>query len=256
MSAWTEAQRRRRPSPFWKLVKEEGRLALREPYGIIFGIGLPILLLVIFGSIPAFTAKVAGTSLTVFEIYVPILMVTVLIMLGLIGLPVPLARDREIGWLRRVSTTPVSPARLLAAHVVINLVLVTCALGILLAGGASFGLGGEIEFPGFVLSSLLVTAAMFSLGLVIAAIANSQGVARGLSMILLFPLLFFAGIYVPVNYLPGYLQTASHLTPVGAAVEALGQAMQGSFPSAEPLLVMVAYAVILGFLANHYFRWE
>jgi hypothetical protein len=32
--------------------------------------------------------------------------------------------------------------------------------------------------------------------------------------------------------------------------------MQGSFPSAQPLLVMAAYTLLFSFLAVHYFRWE
>jgi len=45
-------------------------------------------------------------------------------------------------------------------------------------------------------------------------------------------------------------------TPLGAAVQALQNSMGGAFPSAQSLLVMAGYAVIFGFLAVRYFRWE
>jgi ABC-2 type transport system permease protein len=45
-------------------------------------------------------------------------------------------------------------------------------------------------------------------------------------------------------------------TPLGAAVRALKNSMQGTFPSAQSLLVMTAYAVAFGFLAVRCFRWE
>jgi ABC-2 type transport system permease protein len=243
--------------PFWELVKVEGKLALREPTGIIFGVGLPVFLLIIFGRLPAFGKIVPGTTSTLFEIYIPILITTVLIMIGLISLPIPLARDREIGWLRRISTTPVSPTMLLAAQVTINIILAAIAFGILTVGSVFiFGVHGPFEIPGFVLSIVLATVAMFSLGLLIAALASSQGVAGGFAMGLLYPLLFFAGIYVPTEYFPGYLQTISKFTPVGAAVKALESSMQGTFPSVIPLLVMAAYAAFFSFVAIHYFRWE
>ncbi len=244
-------------NPFWELVKVEGKLALREPIGIIFGVGLPVFLLIIFGSIPAFRQTVPGTTLSTFEVYIPILMITVLIFIGLFGLPIPIARDREIGWLRRISTTPVSPTKILAAQVTINLVLAAISFAILTAGGVFFfGVKGPSEILGFALSIVLATIAMFSLGLLIAALAPSQGVAGGMAQGLLYPLLFFAGIYVPMQFLPGYLQTISNFTPVGAAVQALGSSMQGTFPSIIPLLVMAAYAVFFGFVAARYFRWE
>ena len=43
---------------------------------------------------------------------------------------------------------------------------------------------------------------------------------------------------------------------LGADEVALQQSMQGQFPSATPLLVLVAYAVVFSFLARRFFRWE
>jgi ABC-2 type transport system permease protein len=242
---------------FWELVKVEGKLALREPTGIIFGVGLPVFLLIIFGSIPSFRNIVPGTSLSAFEVYIPILIVTVLIFIGLFGLPIPVVRDREIGWLRRISTTPVSPTKLLAAQVTINIIIAGIAIAIITVGSVLFfGVKVPFEILGFVLSIVLATIAMFSLGVLIAALAPSQGVATGMGQGLLYPLLFFAGIYIPMQFLPGYLQTISNFTPVGAAVQALDSSMQGTFPSPISLLVMAAYAVFFGFIAVRYFKWE
>jgi len=243
--------------PFLELVKVEGKLALREPTGIAFGVGLPVILLIIFGSVPAFGKTLPGTTFTLFDVYIPILMVTVLIMIGLLGLPIPVVRDREIGWLRRISTTPMAPSRLLAAQVTINLIL--AAVGFVILGAGSiliFGVKIMFEIPGFVLSIVLATAAMFSLGLLIAAIAPSQGAAGGMATAFLYPLLFFAGVYVPTQVLPSSLQKISSLTPVGAAVKALNSSMSGSFPSLVPLLVMAAYTAFFSFIAVRYFRWE
>jgi len=259
MSAQDSNATLQKPSkPFWELVKVQGKLVLREPYSIIFGVALPIFLLLLFGSIPAFGEPISSdTTMTIFDIYIPILMVTVLIMIGLFGLPIPIVRDREIGWLRRISTTPVSPAKLLAAQVTINIVLATVGFVILVAGSILiFGVNIVFDIPGFVLSLVLVTMAMFSLGILIAAVAPSQGAANGMMMALLYPLLFFAGIYVPIQILPSGLQTVASFTPVGAAVKALNSSMTGSFPSFVPLLVMAAYTIFFGYIAVRYFRWE
>src|SRR5439155_367738 len=80
-------------------------------------IGVPLALLVIFGSIPATTrpAKALG-GISFFNLYVPTLLVFVLIAVGLAGLPQQLATYRQQGVLRRMSTTPVSPSWLLAAQ--------------------------------------------------------------------------------------------------------------------------------------------
>ena len=243
--------------PFWELFKVQGKLALREPSGLVFGIVLPLMLLIIFGNLPTFNEPVEGNSFTLFELYIPILMVTVLIFIGLLGLPIPLLRDRETGWLRRISTTPISPAKLLAAQVVINLILAAVGFTILIAGSILiFGVDLTFDIPGFILSLVLATLAMFSLGLLITSVAPSQSTGNGITMGLLYPLLFFAGVYVPIEVLPSSLQTAALFTPVGAAVKALDSSMAGSFPSFVPLIVMAAYAGIFSFVAIRYFRWE
>lgn len=243
--------------PFWELFKVQGKLSIREPTALVFGIALPLMLLLIFGNIPTFNEPVEGSSFTLFELYIPILMVTVLIFIGLLGLPVPLLRDREIGWLRRISTTPISPAKLLAAQVVINLILAAVGFIIVMAGSILiFGVKVAFDIPGFILSLVLATLAMFSLGLLITSVAPSQSVGGGITMGLLYPLLFFAGVYVPMEVLPSSLQTVALFTPVGAAVKALNSSMTGSFPSFIPLIVMAAYACIFSFVAIRYFRWE
>lgn len=244
-------------SPFWELLKVQGKLALREPMGLVFGIALPLILLLIFGNIPTFNEPIEGSSFTLFKLYIPILMVTVLIFIGLFGLPIPLLRDREIGWLRRISTTPISPTKLLAAQTVIYLILAAVGYTIVMAGSILiFGVELAFNISGFILALVLATLAMFSLGLLITAVAPSQSTGNGITMALLYPLLFFAGVYVPIQVLPSGLQTAALFTPVGAAVNALNSSMNGSFPSFVSLAVMAAYAAVFGFVAIRYFRWE
>src|SRR5580700_7313750 len=120
---------------FSELLKVESKLALREPTGLFTGIGIPTILLVVFGLIGiANPGNVSGTNYTVIELYVPTLMVIAFIFLGLYILPGTMVRYREIGWLRRVSVTPAPPSRLLAAQLVVNLVLALAAILIVIFG--------------------------------------------------------------------------------------------------------------------------
>ncbi len=52
------------------------------------------------------------------------------------------------------------------------------------------------------------------------------------------------------------LRDISDWTPLGSAVRSLQNSMQGTFPSAQSLLVLVAWAVVFGVLAVRFFRWE
>ena len=75
-------------------------------------------------------------------------------------------------------------------------------------------------------------------------------------MLVYFPMLFFAGIYLPLEVMPEGLRTVSSWTPAGAAVDALGDAWAGTPPSVTSLLVLVISAVVAGGLATRSFRWE
>ena len=71
-----------------------------------------------------------------------------------------------------------------------------------------------------------------------------------------FPLMFFAGLWLPRALMPAVLLNISNYTPLGATVQAVQDSMQTGFPATAPLLVLAAYALVFGFLARHFFRWE
>lgn len=77
-----------RGAAFGKIVLNEARLARRQPLPIIGSIGLPVILMIIFGEIPS-SHQVVSTlgGLTLFDTYLPIIMVLGLTMLTLLGLP-------------------------------------------------------------------------------------------------------------------------------------------------------------------------
>jgi ABC-2 type transport system permease protein len=243
---------------FGKLVHNEARLAWRQPAGLIAGVGVSLLLLIIFGEIPRLqesSAQLGGLS--AFDVYVPILIAFVIGVLALTYLPGPLVSYREQGILRRRSTTPVPPSWLLGAQFVVQACLMVITVGILLiVSTAFFGASAPKNPAGLLLAVALSIVGMFAIGLAIAAAARTTSAARGLTAVAFYPLMFFSGLYVPVQLLPGGLQGISHYTPLGAAVQAIQDSMFHGFPPAAPLLVLAVYAVAFGFLARRFFRWE
>jgi len=247
-----------RGAAFGQIVLNEARLARRLPLAVIGSIGLPVVLMIIFGELPSFHQPVPGhDGLILFNTYVPIIMALGLAMLALWGLPGPLVSYRELGILRRLSTTPVPPSWLLGAQVVIQLCVALAGLIIVaVTSVAAFGVPVPKSPGGLVLSCLLSIAGLFALGLLIAALAPTAGSVNVIGRLMLFPLLFFAGLWLPRALMPGVLQDISNYTPLGAAVEAIQDSMQTGFPPAAPLLVLAAYALVFAFMARRFFRWE
>ncbi len=181
----------------------------------------------------------------------------VIALLSLVSLPGPIATYREQGILRRLSTTPVPSSWVLAAQIVINLCLAVLAMFIIVVVGiAAFDEHAPNNIGGFLLAVVLTVAALFALGLILATVAKTTQGAYTMGMAVFFPLIFFAGLWLPRATLPSVLQQISNYTPLGAAVEAIQNSMTGTFPPAAPLLTLGAYMVVFAFLAVRYFRWE
>jgi len=241
---------------FSELLKVQGKLTFREGREVI-GIAVPVGLLLVFALISsAEPGNQGNTGYTVLDLYIPVVMVLGFVFLA-IGLPSTLVRDREIGWLRRVSTTPVSPSRLLAAQLIINLIFALVTVLIVIFGGeVVFGAGLDVNVPLFVISIILSIAVIFSLGMVLAAIAPSQAAATGLSGAFAFGLMFLSGLWTPPELVGGPLATIIYYSPSGAAVRALLDSVFNQPPPYTTLVALVVYAVIFAFIAIRYFRWE
>jgi ABC-2 type transport system permease protein len=184
-------------------------------------------------------------------------MVIGFISLGISSLPVTLVRYREMGWLRRVSTTPTPPSRLLAAQLTLNIVLALVTILIVIFGSELvFGAALEVSIPYFVLSIVLSIAVIFSLGLVVAALAPSQTVASGLSGGLFFLLLLLSGLWIQPAIVGEPLATIMYYSPSGAAAQALLYSIFNAPPPVTAVVTMVVYTGFFSFIATRYFRWE
>lgn len=252
-----EVARRRSRRPFAELLEVEGKLALREPYGLFGGVAFPAILLAVFGFISRqVPGSVGSTGLTVLDLYIPTIMVIAFISIA-VSLPNTLVRDREIGWLRRVSTTPVHPWRLLAVQLVIDLVFAVLAIAIVLVGSVTiFGAHLDLGIPYFVLATVLSIAEIFSLGLLVAALAPSQTFASAAAGVLFFVLLFLSGLWVQPAQISGPLQAIMYYSPAGAAARALLDSVFNQAPPVATILTMVGYTAVFTAAAIRFFRWE
>jgi ABC-2 type transport system permease protein len=243
---------------FGSLVLTEARLAWRQPAGMIAGTGIALLLLVIFGEIPVFrqsSASLGGYS--AFDVYIPVLMSFSIAIIAFTYLPGPLVSYRELGILRRLSTTPVPAYWVLAAQIVVQTCLMAVTLTLLITVSiVFFGISAPQNPAALMLAIALCMAALFAIGLAIAALARTASAARGLMAAALYPMMFFSGLYYPVQLMPAVIQDISHYTPLGAAVQAIGHSWAGQFPPAQPLLVLAGYALVFAYLAKRFFRWE
>ncbi|MFC5823169.1 ABC transporter permease [Nonomuraea insulae] len=240
-----------------KLLLVETKLHLREWPLLLFTLALPVALLVVLGlSVPDFTAVKQG------ERFVDTQWPTMMTLLSLLVLtcnvvPAVLTAYREQGVLRRMSTTPMHPGRLLGVQLLVNLGVGALSTVILIVTGAVvFGSSAPRQWAGFILVFLLGSAALMALGLVIAAVAPNGKVAPGIGSAVMFPLMLLAGMWVPRDVMPDALRTISDYSVAGPFAQALRDTWAGHAPQLFHLVVVAVGLVVFGGLAIRLFRWE
>jgi ABC-2 type transport system permease protein len=241
---------------FMKLARIEGRLLLRDPMTLFIGLLLPAALLIGLGAVPILretSEDFAGARFI--DYYAPSLLVMAVSVIGLTNMPSVVATYRERGILRRMRTTPVHPASLLAAQLTVSLVAsLASALLIIVAGRLVYDVSLPEHLLGFTVAFVLGMAAVYAIGLLVAALAPNGRAATGMAMVLFMAVMFFGGVYLPRFMLPDAIVAIGDYVPPG--VQTLLDSWNGTAPSAIPLIVMGATAVVFGVLSARVFKWE
>jgi ABC-2 type transport system permease protein len=241
---------------FAKITATETKLFLRSPFMVVAGILLPSILLLAIGAIPGMiepSEKAGGYRFI--DAWVPSLIVMTLAMLALQSIPAAVATYREQGVLRRLATTPVHPANLLGAQLLIHVVVALAGIGLVLGlADAVYDVPLPKHPVSFALTLVLGTVSMFALGLVAAAVARTAKAAGGIAMVAFVPAMFFGGVYLPRPLLPEVVRRIGDYVPPGS--QPLQDAWVGTGVQPLQLVVLAAFAVTGTALAARLFRWE
>lgn len=246
-------------SSLTKLTKMEGRLFFREPLSLFFGLIFPALMLYGLAQLfPGFTdpsKELNGARFV--DVYAPVAVGFGIAMLALSSLPPTLATYRQFGILRRLRTTPVHPSRLLTAQMLVQgSVAIISTVAVIAVAVLVFDVPLPQQPLWFVLSLVLTAISMFAIGLLIGAVTRTNQAAISIGMATWFPMLFFAGLWIPRAMMSSSLQTIADFTPLGAGTEAMSNSWFGTAPTAMQLGVLVVYSVVIGAITVRVFRWE
>jgi ABC-2 type transport system permease protein len=243
-----------------KMTKAEARLFLREPVGAFFTLALPLMLLLLFGSIYSSKPIPGMSSQGSIHATVPILTAMIIGTTGLMSTTITMATYRENGILRRLQTTPVSPLVVLTAQVLV--VFSMTALGMLLlvvAGRLIY----DVRFEGNVFSLLagfvLASLSFFGIGFILAGSLPTARAAQVVGLALLYPMVILSGAGgLPRELLPAAAQKAAAFLPLTYVVNLLRGLWAGEPWSQHTTdaLVLAGILVVGVLVSIKTFRWE
>lgn len=229
----------------WDVVR-----TLRNFRFLIFSLVFPLVLLVVVGGANKDVSDFAGSGIS-FALYYTAGMVAFGTMMAVVSGGARIAPERQIGWVRQLRLTPLSPTTYVAAKVVSGYVLALLSILVLslvgvLALGVSLPAAGWVRMIALILVGLIPFAAL-GVWLGHALSVDSMGPALG-GLVSLLALL--GGAWGPLTGDSGILHDLVELLPSYWLVQAGQSAYTGQWWPAKAWIVLVVWSVVMALLAR------
>ena len=200
----------------WQRTKLEVKTLLRSKETVLFTLGLPVMLLFLFGAI--FGGTLEGTQITAGQWFTPGIIASSVLAAGLVNLATSMGIERHDGTLRRLALTPMPTSAYLIGKILLTLLLATGMTILLLGIGVlAFGVdlpteaGRWITF-GWVFLLGVVAAAV--LGIALSALPKDAKSASAVFNLPFLFLQFISGVFIEFSSIPSWLQTVAGVFPL------------------------------------------
>lgn len=243
---------------FFRLYTIEQKLFFRSPDVFIFNLCMPVVTLIIIGLIAG--SRMAGNSgLTYLESSFVAISSVGICCSAFMSIPIVLVDYRDKKILKHFYCSPCSPVRLLLVDVLCSGVMAgLSAVFVAITACLFFGYrmsGNMLLYTG---TWLLTLIAMFSIGLLVAAVCKTTKSMNVATSLLYFPMLLFSGATIPYELFPKEMQLVAGYMPLGVGIRLMKSASAGVSVSAmgSEILILVLIAVCCTVIAVKIFRWE
>lgn len=243
----------------WKLTWLEIKIFMREPLGFVSAVGIPVALFLVLGrSVSPGTDHSARTTQFLAQ-DLPLFVSVFISINAALSLIAVISIYREGGILKRLRATPLRPAVILAAHVLVKLVFTGLALALMvLAGRRLYPVPLHAHVAGFAFAVVVTTLTILCMGFVIASGVGAARFAQLIGSAILYPMLVVSGMFVPLSSLPRPWALLGEVLPMSHAVALLRGAWEGaSWLALLPHLGALALTIAICLaLTTRVFRWE
>jgi ABC-2 type transport system permease protein/oleandomycin transport system permease protein len=215
----------------------------RNPAGLADVIIGPVIFLVLFGYV--FGGAISGNTGEYLQYVFPGIL-GMMTLFATMGVGVSLSTDLSEGIFDRFRSLPIARVSPLigaiGSDIVRQLVSLTALVGFGLLLGVRFETSAWSVLAACALALAFALSVSWALILLALAMKDPQAV-QGLGAVLIIPLAFASNIFVPVETMPGWMQTFASWNPVGHLVDAVRGLMMGG-PIGEPLVLTLIWMTV------------
>lgn len=238
----------------------EIKIFVREPLGVFGTVVVPALMFVVLGRIVGPPMRRGARNLPpVVSVDLPILAAMLIAISAVLSLVAVMAIYREGGILKRLRATPLRPATILTAHVLVKLLFTAISLELMVLGGRGYyPVPPEVPLLSFAAGVLVATVAILSIGFLLASIAPTARFAQPIGALILYPMLGISGLFGPLELMPPAVQTLARFVPFTYAVSLLRGLWRGDGWAAHgtDVAALVIVFIVCTLAATKVFRWE
>jgi ABC-2 type transport system permease protein len=205
----------------------------RNPEQLVDVTAMPVLFTAMFGFM--FAGAISGNQAS----YLPILIPGIIAMTTItasVAAGVQFREDMDKGVFDRFRSLPIARIAPLAGPMLADLARYALATSVTITVGVVMGYRPGGGVPGVAAGMVLAVITGWSLAWIfmwIGTITRTAGAVQGMSMMVMFPLAFLSNAFVPVDTLPGWLQTVTRVNPVSHVVSALRDLMNDGTVTAQ-----------------------
>ncbi|NYG59677.1 ABC-2 type transport system permease protein [Nocardioides daedukensis] len=212
----------------WNVMTRELKPLVREPASVLFAMVQPLVFLGLFA--PLLPSTPDGSAL---QWFVPgIVAMTCLMGASFTGSA--LTTEMMTGSHERLLVSPLNRSALLVGRALKEVVPMLMQTAIILVIVTPFSF--DLHLPGVLVAVALLSLFSIGIGSLSFALAlaakDNEWVFWTVQQTVIFPVLLLAGILLPLDGAPGWLQTASDLNPLTYVVEASRALFAGDWPMA------------------------
>jgi ABC-2 type transport system permease protein len=238
----------------------ETKIFVREPLGVFGTIGVPVLVFLALARAAGPRVHTVAPDVPRFvSVDLPIFTSLLIAASAVLSLVAIVAIYREGGILKRLRATPLRGPTILAAHVLVKLLSTAITLALMIVvGRANYSVAPDVPVVSFTLALLFTTAAVVSLGFLIASVVPTARFAQPIGSLVIYPMLGLSGLFMPVEAFPPAVQAVARLLPFTYAVSLLRGIWHGEgwFRHAGDVAVLTLMFVVSIAVSAKVFRWE
>jgi ABC-2 type transport system permease protein len=242
-----------------KLTWLEIRIFMREPLGFVAALGIPLAMFLLLGRTVSPRADHSPGASQFLAQDLPLFVSIFISINAALSLIAVISIYREGGILKRLRATPLRPAVILGAHVLVKLFFTGISLLLVaLAGRRFYPVPLHPHFAGFALAVVVTTVAILCMGFIVASMVGTARFAQLIGSVVFYPMLAVSGMFVPLASLPRPWALLGTVLPMSHAVALLRGAWVGAgwlvlLPHLGALALTIAICLAL---TTRVFRWE